>query len=91
MLEFIVLGRIPGSQFIITYQWVFAFVLALTSIVLIKIDLGLINKRRHPRQLIQEAMNLESAPLTQHTGAIPLADIFREKLGLVRRIIGRGV
>ncbi len=84
MLDLIVLGRIPGTQFQITFEWVAIFVLSLGAITIVIMDLRLINGFSMPKAKVFFSVKSQRlAQLIRRTTVALQADIVRVKLSLV--------
>ena len=86
MLEFIVLGRIPGSQLQITFAGLIDFICLVVCIYLTL----LVIKSVHRRHLTNQPM-AQPAPSLRHTGAALRARIARAKIHWIHLLIGPSV
>ncbi len=60
MLDFIVLGIVPGTTFVITLRWVLLAALILCVIALMYLELKKPRKASHSRRVSHPAVNLEA-------------------------------
>ncbi len=89
MLEFIVLGHIPGSQLQITFAWVQNFLLILLMLDLVWLDLKLVHIRHlAPTTPPAKARRVQRL---RRIGAALRADIVRVKIGWIRLLARPGV
>ncbi len=88
MLEFIVLGRIPGSQIQITVDWLLNGGLLVLCLYLLLWDIKHI-RRRHQQMAAQTT--IQPAPVIQRKGATLRAQIARVKINWIHLLTGPGV
>jgi hypothetical protein len=88
MLEFIVLGRIPGSQLNITFDWVLNCGLLVLCFYLLLLDIKLIRRRR---QTMVSQSALQPVSVIQHKGATLRVQIARAKISWIHLLSGPGV
>ncbi len=86
MLEFIVLGRIPGSQMQLTFAWVLDISCLLICAYLIRVEFKLLRQHRSAQD-----PKVRTALSIRHTGATLRAKIARAKISWIHLLIGPGV